>query len=314
VTVVDFAPEVVGVKESWPVVQVPPAIKPKLAVQVPSAWTNSESEDTNGIAPKVIEPPLAVKITVPQVPVVLTPWVAEHVNEVTLLVRNAFEVPDSTKLVPVPEVAFTVTVPDLAPAVAGLNVIVPGLQELPEAIVELAVQVPKPTVKSVESLLLNGVAVNTTGPPEAVNVIVLVQVTLEPEFTAAQLTLPVAASDPLSPVPDIPKEVPVPTLVATVTVSVLAPVVVGLKVMVPVVQDAPLTSALLAVQVPRGAAKFVLSVPLNGVADKVTGPPEAVKVIVPVLQVSERPAPKLAQVKDVGAAVRVPLTPVPDAV
>jgi hypothetical protein len=240
--------------------------------------------------------------------------VAEQVSEDTLVVRNALEVPDRANVVPVPALALTVTVPDFAPEAAGLNVIVPGLQELPDAIVELAVQVPRPTVKSVESLLVNGDAVSTTGPPEAVRVIVLVQVTLEPAFTAAQLTLPVAASEPLRPVPDRLKEVPVPALVATVTVSVLAPVVVGLKVMVPVVQEVPLASTLLAVQVPKGAAKSVLSVPLNGVADKVTGPPEAVSVMEPVLQVSERPAPMLAQVKEVGDAARVPLTPVPDAV
>jgi hypothetical protein len=312
VIVVDFAPEEVGVKESWPLVQVPPAIKTAFAVQVPSACVNSLSEEANGTAPKVMDPPLAVKVTVPQVPVVLMPCVAEQVNEDTLTVKNAFDVPERAKLVPVPALALTVTVPDFAPEVAGLKVIVPGLQELPEAMVELAVQVPKATVKSVESLLVKGDALKTTGPPEAVRVIVLVQVTLEPALTAAQLTLPVAASEPLSPVPDNVNEVPVPALAATVTVSDLAPVVVGLKVIVPVVQEAPLASTLLAVQVPKGAAKSVLSVPLNGVADKVTGPPEAVKVIVPVLQVSERPAPKLAQVKDVGDAARVPLTPVPE--
>jgi hypothetical protein len=37
VIVVDFAPVEVGVKESWPVVQVPPEINTALAVQVPSA-------------------------------------------------------------------------------------------------------------------------------------------------------------------------------------------------------------------------------------------------------------------------------------
>jgi hypothetical protein len=117
------------------------------------------------------------------------------------VVKNAFDVPESAKLVPVPEVAFTVTVPDLAPEAAGLKVIVPGLQELPDAIVELAVQVPKATVKSVESLLVNGEAVSTTGPPEAVRVIVPVQVTLDPALTAAQLIVPVDAKAPKTPVP-----------------------------------------------------------------------------------------------------------------
>jgi hypothetical protein len=117
------------------------------------------------------------------------------------MVRNAFDVPERKKLAPVPEVAFTVTAPDLAPAVTGLNMIVPGLQELPEAIVELAVQVPNATVKSVESEFVKGDAVKVTGPPEAVKVVVLVQVTLAPALTAAQLTLPVAVSVPAVTVP-----------------------------------------------------------------------------------------------------------------
>jgi len=71
--IVDFAPEEVGVKESWPVVQVPAAARAAFAVQVPKASTNSASEEANGVAPNVTEPPLAVKVTVPQVPVVLIP-------------------------------------------------------------------------------------------------------------------------------------------------------------------------------------------------------------------------------------------------
>jgi hypothetical protein len=62
--------------------------------------------------------------------------------------------------------------------------------------VEFAVQEPKPTVKSVESELLNGVAVNTTGPPEAVRVIAPVQVLEEPALVAAQVTVPEEASVP----------------------------------------------------------------------------------------------------------------------
>jgi hypothetical protein len=73
VTVVDFTPEDVGVKDTLPVVQVVPVVNTRFAVQVPKAWTNSESEDANGVAPKVMDPPLAVRVTVPQVPVVLMP-------------------------------------------------------------------------------------------------------------------------------------------------------------------------------------------------------------------------------------------------
>jgi hypothetical protein len=55
------------------VVQDEPAAMTAFAVQVPSAVLNSESEDENGVAPRVMAPPLAVNVTVPQVPVVPTP-------------------------------------------------------------------------------------------------------------------------------------------------------------------------------------------------------------------------------------------------
>ena len=57
------------------------------AVQVPSAVVNSESEEAIGVEPKVTEPPCAVKVSVPQVPVVLMPCVAEQLNEATFAVR-----------------------------------------------------------------------------------------------------------------------------------------------------------------------------------------------------------------------------------
>lgn len=78
---------------------------------------------------------------------------------------------------------------------------VPGLQELPEAIVDPAVQVPSATVKSVESELVNGLDVSTTGPPEAVRVRVPVQVLLEPTLVLAQLIVPLEVKDPETPVP-----------------------------------------------------------------------------------------------------------------
>jgi hypothetical protein len=43
------------------------------AVQVPKVAVNSESEELKGVAPKVTEPPFAVIVSVPQVPVVPTP-------------------------------------------------------------------------------------------------------------------------------------------------------------------------------------------------------------------------------------------------
>ncbi len=127
---------------------------------------------------------------------------AEQESEVGLTARYAFEVPLTLNVVPVPDAALTVTVSVFAPAVAGLKLIVPVVQEAPEAIVELAVQVPVPTVKSVVSELVNGEADRTTGPPEAVKVIVPVQVELDPALTAGQVTEPVAASAPFTPVPE----------------------------------------------------------------------------------------------------------------
>jgi hypothetical protein len=193
-----------GLKVIVPVVQEAPEANTSLAVQVPKGAVKSVlSVALNGVADKVTGPPEAVKVIEPvlQVAEAPAPKLPQD-SEVGLTVRNAFEVPLRAKLVPVPEAALTVTVSDLALAVAGLKEIVPGLQELPEAIVDPAVQVPKATVKSVPSELLNGVAVKVTGPPEAVKVIVPVQVLEDPALTAGQLIVPVAARAPLTPVPD----------------------------------------------------------------------------------------------------------------
>lgn len=82
----DFAPVVVGVNESCPVVQVLPLVSTRFAVQVPNAWTNSASELENGAAPRVTLPPFAVIVTVPQVPVVLMPCVGQD-SEAGLTVK-----------------------------------------------------------------------------------------------------------------------------------------------------------------------------------------------------------------------------------
>ena len=105
-------------------------------------------------------------------------------------------VPETLNVVPVPLAVLTVTVSLFAPEEAGLKVIVPVVQEEPEAIVDDAVQVPSPTVKSVESLFVNGVEDRSTRPPEAVSVIEPVQVDDEPELTVGQLTEPEAARLP----------------------------------------------------------------------------------------------------------------------
>jgi hypothetical protein len=99
-------------------------------------------------------------------------------------------------VVPVPDAALTVTVSVLTPAVVGLKLIAPVVQELPAAIVELAVHVPKPTVKSVESELVKGLAERITGPPEAVRVIEPVQVDVEPALVAGHVTVPLEARVP----------------------------------------------------------------------------------------------------------------------
>jgi hypothetical protein len=139
------------------------------------------------------------------------------------------DVPDILKVVPVPSAVATVTVLDFAPIVVGLNVIVPVVQVPPEAIVELAVQVPKPTVKSVESELEKGVADRMTGPLEAVRVTLPVQETLVPSFVEGQVTVPLAAKVPKVGVP-VTVAVGEPLLVVTVTVSVAALVELPKKV------------------------------------------------------------------------------------
>ena len=90
-------------------------------------------------------------------------------------------------------------------------------------------QVPSPTVKSVALEPLNGVAVKTTGPPEAVKVIAPVQVDVDPALTAGQEIAPVAASAPLAPVPFKVYVVPVPLEGLTVMVALCAPVDVGVN-------------------------------------------------------------------------------------
>ena len=77
-------------------------------------------------------------------------------------------------------------------------------------------------------------------------------------------------------VPEMTNVVPVPEVVLTVTVSASAPAAAGLKVAEPVVQDAPEAMVAPAVQEPTGTLKSVLSEEVKGVADRTTGPPEAV--------------------------------------
>jgi hypothetical protein len=309
VTVVDLVLAEVGSKESWPVVQVPAAARIAFAVQVPKACVNSASELENGVVPKVTDPPCAVIVTVPQVPVVLTPCVAEQESEVGLTVRNAVAVPESAKVVPVPAEVPTVTVSDLAPEVGGLKVMVPVVQELPETMVELAVQVPKPTVKSVESEFENGEALKVTGPPEALKVMEPVQVELEPAFTVAQAMLPLAARAPSVPVPDKLKDVPPPLVGFTETVSESAPTEAGLKVTV-AVQVCPTVKVTPAQPL---TVKSVESVLEKGVAPKVTLPEFAVMVSEPAPHAPLVPAPRLPQARLETLAV-AKLLPVPDRV
>ena len=77
VIVVDLAPEPLGSKVSWPVVQLVPAASVLFAVQAPGAWLNSASLLENGVAPRVTGPPFAVRVTVPQFSVVPTPSLAQ---------------------------------------------------------------------------------------------------------------------------------------------------------------------------------------------------------------------------------------------
>jgi hypothetical protein len=84
--------------------------------------------------------------------------------------------------------------------------------------------------------------------------------------------------------------VPVPALVFTVTVSDFAPALPGTKLSQLVVQVAFCASTRFAVQVPAATAKSAASDWVNGLEDRVTGPPVAVKVR-PVVSCPARPTP-----------------------
>jgi hypothetical protein len=87
VTVVLTVAATVGVKVNCPLVQDEPAAITAFAVQVPNACVKCALDEANGVAPRVILPPFAVKVTVPHGPEVFTPWVAEHVSEAGVTVK-----------------------------------------------------------------------------------------------------------------------------------------------------------------------------------------------------------------------------------
>jgi hypothetical protein len=95
-------------------------------------------------------------------------------------------------------------------------------------------------------------------------------------------------------VPEALKEMPVPELVLTVTVSLSAPVVDGVIDTV-TVQELPEVIVPPAVQVPSAAVKSVASELESALVVKVTGPPEAVRVTVP--QAEAVPTVEVPQVR-----------------
>jgi hypothetical protein len=111
-------------------------------------------------------------------------------------VRYVIEVPERENVVPVPDAALTVTVSLFVPTVVGLKVTEFTVQKLPEAMVVPAVQVPKPTVKSVASEFENGVELKMTAPPEADRATEPVHALLEPTFVAGQVKEPETPNEP----------------------------------------------------------------------------------------------------------------------
>ena len=96
--------------------------------------------------------------------------------------------------------------------------------------------------------------------------------------------------------------------------SASAPAAAGLKVAEPVVQDAPEAMVAPAVQEPTGTLKSVLSEEVKGVADRTTGPPEAVSVTVPEQAALD---PALTDGQDhkglvEPAALKLPASPIPE--
>jgi hypothetical protein len=152
-------PVPVGSKLTWPVVQVLPALIARFAVQVP--FDNSQNApllEVMGVAPKVIGPPLAVIVTVPQVLETPMPLLPQATVEGAAEAVPKTLVPERLKLVPVPKLAATVTVSVKMPvAEVGLKRMVLTVQEAPEASTKLGAQVPNGVVKSVPSVVVKKV-------------------------------------------------------------------------------------------------------------------------------------------------------------
>jgi hypothetical protein len=123
---------VCGLKVIVPVAQVVPAPSTLLAVQVPRGRLKSrESLKLNGVAPKVTEPPLAVKVTVVQLLVEPTAVVGHATGTVAAeSVPKVVAVKVADPATPV--VGVTVTKLDGVPAAVGLKITLPVVQDEPE--------------------------------------------------------------------------------------------------------------------------------------------------------------------------------------
>jgi hypothetical protein len=189
--------------------------------------------------------------------------------------------PERLKLLGLPESVVMLTVAASAPTIEGLKVTAPLVQVWPALKVVFA-QVPDPRAKSA-LLLENGVAPKMTVFPTAVKVTVP-QVTARPSAVFAQLggepteivpaPAPLARKFPL---------VPNPALGDIVTPALRLPKAVGVKEATPEVQVLPAPIVALA-HVPLGIVKSEPFV--NTVAPKLTGPPEAVTVTEPHVEVA----------------------------
>jgi hypothetical protein len=177
--------------------QVPLAARIWLAAQVlPVTEKLVESVRLIDAALRVMEAPFAVTVTAAQVALMPTPTAVPQLALAGLTVSEA-PVPLKENVVPDPCDGVTEAVEDSAPAVCGLKIRVPVVQDCPDCSVTLA-QDPAVPVKSTPLVKLKGVAPKTTAPPAAVSVTDPVeQVPLEPTEAVPQASeVGEAVSDP----------------------------------------------------------------------------------------------------------------------
>jgi len=235
VTVAECVPALAGLNVRVPLIQVWPTVSVTFAHDPANTEKSVESLFERGLAPRVTGPPFAISVTVPQLLEAPT-LVDGHVRDAGLAERLPWIPVPFTVVEGLPLFVLTVMLVVSEPIDCGLNVMVPSAQLWPDVRLRFAVHVPLPTLKSVESVEVTGVAPRVNGPPVAVRETAPVHGAVVPAPVFGQLTVLLSVGVPSTPVPDNEKVVGLPPVGLTVTVAECAPELAGLKVMVPLVQ------------------------------------------------------------------------------